>query len=61
MRHSSSSRTAKGNGRGHERLKRETGESTTATQIWIKGMLDRPGVDYEERQHRAAFTAQEVP
>ncbi len=31
-----------------------------ATVAWIKDMLERRGVAYEERHHRVAFTAQEV-
>jgi Ala-tRNA(Pro) deacylase len=31
-----------------------------ATTAWIKGMLERRGIAYEERHHRVAFTAQEV-
>ncbi len=31
-----------------------------ATAAWIKTMLDKRGVAYEERHHRPAFTAQEV-
>jgi Ala-tRNA(Pro) deacylase len=31
-----------------------------ATPDWIKSMLEKRGVAYEERHHRAAFTAQEV-
>jgi Ala-tRNA(Pro) deacylase len=31
-----------------------------ATTAWIKGMLDRRGIAFEERHHRVAFTAQEV-
>ena len=31
-----------------------------AAKTWIKKMLERHGVDYEERYHRDAFTAQQV-
>jgi len=31
-----------------------------ATTAWIKSMLERRGVAYEELRHRVAFTAQEV-
>jgi len=31
-----------------------------ATAAWIKDMLEKRGVAYEERHHRVAFTAQEV-
>ena len=31
-----------------------------ATTVWIKRMLDRRGIDFEELHHRVAFTAQEV-
>jgi Ala-tRNA(Pro) deacylase len=31
-----------------------------ATTAWIKNMLERRGIAFEERHHRAAFTAQEV-
>ncbi len=31
-----------------------------ATVAWIKDMLERRGIAYEELHHRAAFTAQEV-
>jgi Ala-tRNA(Pro) deacylase len=31
-----------------------------ATRNWIKNMLDKRGLAYEELHHRAAFTAQEV-
>lgn len=31
-----------------------------ATNAWIKGMLDRRGIAYDERHHRVEFTAQEV-
>jgi Ala-tRNA(Pro) deacylase len=34
--------------------------SIMATITWIKSMLDRRGIAYEERHHRAAFSAQEV-
>jgi Ala-tRNA(Pro) deacylase len=31
-----------------------------ATVAWIKDMLEKRGIPYEERHHRRAFTAQEV-
>ena len=31
-----------------------------ATATWIKTMLEKRGVAYEELHHRVAFTAQEV-
>ncbi len=35
-------------------------DSTMATATWIKSMLEKRGVAFEERHHRPAFTAQEV-
>ena len=49
-----------GHSPGNSVIQHKSETPTMATPNWIKNMLEKRGVAYEERHHRVAFTAQEV-